>query len=155
MCYFNSILAHGLEQFCRKASQAGVDGILAVDLPPEQSQDLQIHCQACGLAQIFIISPLTSSQRMEVISRQACGFLYAVSRLGTTGVEERYDEHLADLIKRTREKINLPIAVGFGVSTPQQARRMYDIGADAVITGSRVIELITSSSKSSYDELAS
>lgn len=142
MCYYNCALAGGLDQFCKKAATAGVDGVLVVDLPPEQSREFHNHCQSYGLAQIFIISPLTTDERMSAIAEQAGGFLYAVSRLGTTGVEERYDEHLSELIQRARRVVNLPVAVGFGVSSPEQAERMFNSGADAVITGSRVIEMI-------------
>jgi len=142
MCYYNSVLAPGHEKFCQRASEAGVDGLLIVDLPPEQSAGLSDICRSNKLVQIFIISPLTSTDRMSTISKQAGGFLYAVSRLGTTGVEARYDEHLADLIKRAGAQVRVPVVVGFGVSTPEQALQMYEIGADGVITGSRIIELI-------------
>lgn len=142
MCYYNCALAPGLENFCKNAAAVGVDGILAVDLPPEQSKELHKHCQRHQLSQIFIISPLTTDERMQAIAEQAGGFLYAVSRLGTTGVEERYDDHLAELLQRAQRMINLPVAVGFGVSTPEQAERMFAIGSDAVITGSRIIEFI-------------
>ncbi|MBX9722235.1 MAG: tryptophan synthase subunit alpha, partial [Candidatus Obscuribacterales bacterium] len=98
MCYYNSILALGLDGFCKRAANAGVDGILAVDLPPEQSGELAAICKQNALCQIFIISPLTSAQRMQRITELAGGFLYAVSRLGTTGVEERYDENLSSLV---------------------------------------------------------
>lgn len=142
MCYYNCALAGGLDHFCKTAAAASVDGVLVVDLPPEQSKEFQYHCARHGLAQIFIISPLTTEERMNAIAEQAGGFLYAVSRLGTTGVEERYDENLAELIKRAQQQTKLPVAVGFGVSTPEQAERMFALGADAVITGSRIIELI-------------
>lgn len=156
MCYYNSVLALTLDGFCERAARAGVDGLLIVDLPPEQSNELDKHCRKHGLAQIFIISPLTTAERMDIISKKAAGFLYAVSRLGTTGVEERYDENLSDLIKRASALTNLPVAVGFGVSTPEQAGKMYALGADGVITGSRIIELISAQdkNKSTPDTLA-
>lgn len=156
MCYFNSVMAHGMAEFCRKACEAGVDGLLVVDLPPEQSKELGNHCKANNLQQIFIISPLTTNERMEKIAEQAGGFLYAVSRLGTTGVEERYDENLAALIERAASLCKLPVAVGFGVSTPEQAVKMYSLGAAAVITGSRIIEIIgeIDAGKSKLDALS-
>lgn len=157
MCYYNSAMALGLPSFCQRAREAGVDGLLIVDLPPEQSSEIQKHCRNCNLQQIFIISPLTTNERMQSIAQQAGGFLYAVSRLGTTGVEERYDEHLSDLIKLAAQLTKLPVAVGFGVSTPEQAQKMYYLGADAVITGSRIIELISriSAGKLNQQDLSS
>lgn len=165
MCYYNSVLAQGAERFCQNAAQSGVDGLLIVDLPPDQlagdaaaavaRENLVEQAKTNNLQLIFIISPLTTEDRLELISKHAGGFLYAVSRLGTTGVEERYDSHLADLIKRAGDKIKLPIAVGFGVSTPEQAKKMFSINASAVITGSKIIEWIDSirKNKSTLDEL--
>lgn len=151
MCYYNNALAPGAAKFCKLASEAGVDGLLVVDLPPEQSHDFSNHCKTNELQQIFIISPLTTAERLERISVQAGGFLYAVSRLGTTGVEERYDDHLADLIQRASKAVKLPVAVGFGVSNPEQAKRMFELGAEAAITGSRIIEFITDIHKGKSD----
>ena len=157
MCYFNSVLALGMEKFCQTAAEAGVDALLIVDLPPEQSFELGKHCATHKLQQVFIISPLTTAERMAIIAEQAGGFLYAVSRLGTTGTEERYDENLAQLIQRAGKQCKLPVAVGFGVSNPEQAKKMYDLGADAVITGSRIIELISEirNGKSTIEQFSS
>ncbi len=165
MCYYNSVLAHGAEEFCKNAAEAGVDGLLIVDLPPDEllmdaqpndeKNNLLIQAKNNGLQLIFIISPLTTEERLNLIAKRAGGFLYAVSRLGTTGVEERYDSQLSELIRKASEKIKLPVAVGFGVSTPEQAKKMYAINASAVITGSKIIEWINSirMEKSTLDEL--
>ena len=153
MCYFNCVLAHGLDNFCKSAQEAGVDGLLIVDLPPQESTELSQYCRKYSLSQIFIISPLTTSQRLQNIAEHASGFLYAVSRLGITGVEERYDDNLATLLREAARLIGLPLAVGFGVSTPEQAMKMFEIGADAVITGSRIIEF-QSEQASQFDEKA-
>lgn len=165
MCYYNSVLAQGAERFCKNAAQSGVDGLLIVDLPPDQlagdaaaalaRENLVEQAKTNNLQLIFIISPLTTEDRLELISKHAGGFLYAVSRLGTTGVEERYDSQLADLITRASKRTKLPIAVGFGVSTPEQAKKMFSINASAVITGSKIIEWIDSirKNKSTLDEL--
>ncbi|MBX9685617.1 MAG: tryptophan synthase subunit alpha [Candidatus Obscuribacterales bacterium] len=154
MAYFNSVLAQGPERFIKDAADSGVDGLLLVDLPPEQSLEISELCRQQALQQIFIISPLTSSERMQVLSGLAGGFLYTVSRLGTTGVEERYDQNLEALIKKAAALTNLPIAVGFGISTPQQAQKMYELGADAVISGSRIIEIIKSVHSGTLDKNA-
>ena len=165
MCYYNSVLAHGAKRFCKNAADAGVDGLLIVDLPPDElltdlpsndeENNLLIQAKNNGLQLIFIISPLTTEERLNLIAKQAGGFLYAVSRLGTTGVEERYDSQLSELIRKASEKIKLPVAVGFGVSSPEQAKKMYSINASAVITGSKIIEWINSirMEKSTLDEL--
>lgn len=142
MCYYNSVLAHGLSQFCSLAKDAGVDGLLVVDLPPQEAKPLAEQCKRSGLEQIFIISPLTTEIRMKSISEYAGGFLYVVSRLGITGEEERYDSGLADLISKAKQSMSLPTVVGFGVSSPEQAERMFAIGADGVITGSKIINLM-------------
>ncbi len=143
MCYYNSVLAHKSEGFCNAAQEAGVDALLIVDLPPELSKEFSRICAEKKLEQVFIISPLTSEERLQLISQKAGGFLYAVSRLGITGVEERYDENLQILIEKAKKLAKLPVAVGFGVSTPEQAQKMFNSGADAVITGSRIVEMQT------------
>lgn len=142
MCYYNSVLAHGLEKFCQAAKTAGVDGLLVVDLPPQEAKPLAEVCKNNQLSQIFIISPLTTENRMASISEFAGGFLYVVSRLGITGVEERYDSGLSDLISTAKASTSLPMIVGFGVSSPEQAEKMFIAGADGVITGSKIVNIV-------------
>lgn len=143
MCYYNSVLAHQLSGFCKRAKDAGADGLLVVDLPAQEAAPLAQHCKANGLSQIFIISPLTTKERIASITEFAGGFLYVVSRLGITGVEERYDAGLQDLIADAKHSTKLPMVVGFGVSSPCQAERMFSMGADAVITGSRIVNIVS------------
>ena len=147
MCYYNSVLAHGLSDFCKKASSSGVDALLVVDLPPQEAGPLAEQCKVHHLNQIFIISPLTTEQRMASIAEYASGFLYVVSRLGITGVEERYDAGLADLLEMTKRSTDLPMVVGFGVSSPEQAAKMFAIGADGVITGSKIVNIMSVAEK--------
>lgn len=143
MCYYNSVLAHGLEKFCQTAKSAGVDGLLVVDLPPQEAKPIAEYCKKNQLNQIFIISPLTTENRLASISEFAGGFLYVVSRLGITGVEERYDSGLAHLISTAKASTSLPLIVGFGVSSPEQAEKMFAAGADGVITGSKIINMVS------------
>lgn len=142
MCYYNTVLARGIASFCKNAKEAGVDGILVVDLPPSESALLSKECNKNALCQIFIVSPLTSAERLEEISRLASGFIYTVSRLGITGVDERYENSLPQLIELTKRVTKLPVVVGFGISSPANASVMYEVGADGVITGSKIIQLL-------------
>ncbi len=142
LVYYNTVLSRGGEEFFRLAGTAGADGVLIVDLPPEAYLETATICRKFGLASIFIISPLTTEERFKAICNYASGFLYAVSRLGVTGTEDRHDEQLASLIVRARQCSNLPVCVGFGISSPAQAEKMFHAGADGVITGSRIIEIL-------------
>lgn len=140
--YHNMVIARGGEEFFRQAAEAGADSILIVDLPPESADELAAAAKRQGIDLIFIISPLTDAERIGRISKLGGGFLYVVSRLGITGAEARYDEQLRDLLERARGATDMPLCVGFGISSPENARKMYDLGADGAISGSRVIELI-------------
>lgn len=142
LVYYNLVLARGVERFFADVAQAGVDGVLIADLPPESSGEVTAAAQEHGISLIFIISPLTRPDRLETIRQSAGGFLYAVSRLGITGVEERYDEALEALIAQAGTMCGLPVCVGFGISTPEQAMAMIARGADGVVVGSRIIQLV-------------
>jgi tryptophan synthase alpha chain len=138
LVYYNMILAR--PKFFEEAENAGADGVLTVDLPPEMAEEI---AEKTGtLAPIFIVSPLTDENRLARITDVAGGFLYTVSRLGITGTEARYDDTLKALITRVKAHTQLPMCVGFGISTPDQAQQMLQQGADGVITGSRVIQLL-------------
>lgn len=144
LVYYNMVLKYGTEAFYAKAKEVGADGILIVDLPPEESEKVSNLARQNGLAQIFIVSPLTTPYRLQLILKQADGFLYVVSRLGITGTHEDFDQRLQDLIASVKKSTKLPLLVGFGISTPEQAKRMLALGADGVITGSKVIDLVKS-----------
>lgn len=142
LVYYNMVLVQGVENFFKLASESGVDGVLIADLPADNSDEVSEAATKYGIDLIFIVSPLTTEDRLQLILKNAGGFIYGVSRLGITGTEERYDEHLSAMINRVRTQTKLPLCLGFGISTPEQARRMLDLGADGVITGSRVIEIV-------------
>lgn len=141
LVYFNLVLARGVEKFFADVAEAGVDGVLIADMPPETSDEVLPTARKAGVHLIFIVSPLTSDERLRLIGERAGGFLYVVSRLGITGVEERYDGDLKNLLGRIRQHTNLPACVGFGISKPEHAWQMASLGADGVITGSRIITL--------------
>jgi tryptophan synthase alpha chain len=146
LVYYNMVLAQGIEQFYQQASEAGVDGVLIVDLPPESADEVLPYAIKYGIAPIFIISPLTDKARLEVILRTLekaePGFLYIVSRLGTTGTREDTDSGLNQLMAAVKHSTGLPLCVGFGISSPAKAKDMYGLGADGVITGSKIIDII-------------
>lgn len=144
LVYYNVVLKRGVRNFYAAAHQAGVDSILIADLPVESADEVSAAAGEFHIAPIFIVSSLTSEERLAAIASQARGYIYVVSRLGITGVEERYDADLQNLLLRLRRQTKLPLFVGFGVSTPEQARRIVALGADGVITGSRVIQLARS-----------
>lgn len=140
LVYYNLVLARGVERFFADMAESGVDGLLIADLPPEQVQEVAPMAQKYNIQLIFIVSPLTSDARLALILKYAGGFHYVVSRLGITGVEDRYDAALAELITRLKAKSDLPVFVGFGISKPTHVRQMITLGADGVITGSAVIQ---------------
>jgi tryptophan synthase alpha chain len=142
LVYYNTVLAQGLEGFFTQAKQAGVDAVLIADLPPEMAEEVKPVADAVGIALVFIVSPLTKPERLTQLAKVAGAFFYVVSRLGITGSQAVYDENLPTLMTMLREKSTLPLYVGFGISTPEQAQTMINLGADGYITGSKIIELV-------------
>lgn len=142
LVYYNTILSQGVETFYKRASEAGVDSILIADLPADCAEEIASIARAHSIAQVFIISPLTDDTRLQKVASVAGGYLYVVSRLGITGTHESYDSHLESLLSRARKASGLPLCVGFGISTPAHAQAMIGLGADGVITGSRIIQMM-------------
>jgi tryptophan synthase alpha chain len=145
LVYFNMVLAQGVKHFFEKAKDAGVDGILVADLPCESAEEILVHARETNIAPIFLVSPLTTPDRLQTILQYASGFIYLISRLGVTGTHSRSDEKdasLKGLIKKIKSMTDVPICAGFGISTPENAKTMLEMGADGVISGSKVIELV-------------
>lgn len=148
LVYYNHIMAMGVEEFFSQAATSGVDGVLVADLPAESADELIAAGQANGINIIFIVSPLTRKERLAKIVEHASGFIYLVSRLGVTGVDERNadrDSRLAALIADIKNVTSLPVLAGFGISTPDHAQQMMASGADGVITGSKIVDLVSKS----------
>jgi tryptophan synthase alpha chain len=141
MGYLNPIVTYGMERWVQDAAAAGVDGVILPDLPPEESDEFQSLCEAYGLANIFLISPATPIERARRIAERAKGFIYLVSLTGVTGARQHLPEGLQDFIRRSRQLTTLPLAVGFGISTPEQARLIGRL-ADGVIIGSALIDAV-------------
>jgi tryptophan synthase alpha chain len=147
MGYYNPLLAYGLEEFCRDAAAAGADGIIAVDLPPEESLPLRDACRDRDLDLIYLLAPTSTEERMELVARLASGFVYCVSVTGVTGARRELPSELSSFVTRVRARIPLPIAVGFGISKSKHFRAVGRI-AEAAVIGSAIIDEIDHSDPS-------
>ena len=145
--YFNLIHKVGLERFIKAAAKAGVDGMLVLDLPPEESDNYEALMRQAGLCHIYLVAPTTPEDRIELIVKRGSGFIYYVSREGVTGMQVRVASNLASQVAKIRAHTKLPIAVGFGISTPEQAKTVASV-ADAVVVGSAVVNQIAEHGKS-------
>jgi len=149
MTYINPIFVYGKERFMKRCADCGIDGIIVPDLPFEEKEELSDECVKYGICQISMISP-TSQDRIEVIAKNADGFLYCVSSLGVTGVRSQIDEGVAEMIMNVKKLTEIPCAVGFGISTPEQARDMAAI-SDGIIIGSAIVKLVAEFGRQSID----
>ncbi|MBQ8577818.1 MAG: tryptophan synthase subunit alpha [Clostridia bacterium] len=140
MTYANVVFSYGTERFCSACRDIGIDGLILPDVPYEEKEDFAPMCEKYGLDFISLIAP-TSENRIAMIAREAKGFLYIVSSLGVTGTRSEIKTDLASMVKVVRENTNIPCAIGFGISTPQQAAAMADV-ADGAIVGSAVVKLL-------------
>ena len=141
MGYLNPIHAYGYERFAREAAQAAVDGVLLVDMPPEESREFLAAAGAHGLDTIFLLTPTSDTSRVETVAKLGKGFLYYVTVTGVTGARQEVSSSLAAELGRIRKKVKLPIVAGFGISTPEQAASVASL-ADGVVVGSAIVKLI-------------
>jgi tryptophan synthase alpha chain len=139
--YFNPIFRYGCERLCADARRAGVDGLLVVDLPPEEAAELAVPARTEGLDLIYLLAPTTPPERSRMIASSATGFLYYVSVMGVTGTRRTLASDLEEKLAALRRVTELPIGVGFGISTAEQAHQAARI-ADAVVVGSAISQLI-------------
>ena len=139
--YFNLIHRRGVEQFIRDAAQAGVDGLLVLDLPPEESEGYEALMRQAGLCNIYLVAPTTPEDRIEAIVKRGAGFIYYVSREGVTGMQTKVADTIAQMTAKIRAHTSLPVAVGFGISTPAQARTVA-ANAEAVVVGSAIVDQV-------------
>jgi tryptophan synthase alpha chain len=137
MCYANLVLARGPEAFAAALAEAGVSGLIVPDLPLEEAPVVLEACDAAGIALVPLVAPTTPDERLGAIGERARGFLYTVSVLGTTG--ERADGAFDEIVARARAHTAVPVAVGFGIGTPERAAQAAASGADGVIVGSRLV----------------
>lgn len=141
MTYYNPIHRTGEKEFCRRAAQAGLAGLIVPDLPVEESGDLRRAAAEEGLAWVPLVAPTSPPERVDAIVATATGFVYAVSTLGVTGTREQLSERAAKVVESCRRATSLPVVVGIGVSTPEQARAAVAT-ADGVVIGSAVVRLV-------------
>lgn len=140
--YFNPVLAYGLEPFARRAAASGVDGVLCLDLPPEEAVPEFTDALSCeGLAPIFLLAPTSTPARVKQVDKLASGFVYYVSRTGVTGGEGDLPAELVKEAKSLRRKLHHPLAVGFGIATPEQAAEVGAV-ADGVVVGSALVRIV-------------
>jgi tryptophan synthase alpha chain len=140
MGYLNPVHAYGYERFCLDAADAGVDGLLLVDMPPEESEELLRHARGRGLDIIFLLTPTSDKARISKVQRLASGFIYYVTVTGVTGARKNVSDTLSNELEKVMNKVKLPVMAGFGISTPEQAAGVAAL-ADGVVVGSAIVKL--------------
>jgi tryptophan synthase alpha chain len=147
MTYFNILVRPGIEKFMSQAKACGIDGFILPDVPVEEAQEYSAAASKLGLATVFLASPNTTQARLQKIVNSSSGFLYLVSVYGITGARKSFEDYTLNAIKSVKQAAEgkVPVAVGFGISTPAHARFMIGAGADAVIVGSAIIDRIAKS----------
>lgn len=141
MGYYNPILAYGIESFVKDASGAGVDGLIIVDLPPEEDEELRLPASDAGISIIRLATPTTDAERLPKVLEGASGFVYYVAVAGVTGVKSAEADDIGAAVARIKASTDLPVAVGFGIKTPDQARDVASV-ADGAVVGSAIVAKI-------------
>lgn len=139
--YYNPFFHYGLKEFSTEAAEAGADGVLVVDLPPEEAPELKVNLDKASLDLIFLLAPTSTNERVELVASHASGFVYLVSVTGVTGARPDLDYSLDSLTDQIKSATRLPVGVGFGVSSPEQVEKIAEY-ADAVIVGSAIVRII-------------
>ena len=151
MSYINPIFHYGADKFFKKAAEAGADGAIVPDMPYEEKGELLETAEKYGLDIISMIAP-TSDQRIKMIAEEAKGFIYVVSSLGVTGVRSEINTDIGSMVKVIKENTDVPAAIGFGISTPEQAKKMAGV-ADGVIVGSAMVKIVAAEGKNAPEKL--
>ncbi len=138
MGYINPIMAYGVERYVVDAAAAGVDGFIIPDLPPDEADEMEAACQQHGLATVYLVAPTSTPERLALAAKHSSGFLYLVSVTGITGARSDLPPHLAGFVASVREYTDLPLAVGFGIGTREQAKAVGEL-ADGVVVGSALV----------------
>lgn len=140
MTYMNPIFTYGIDRFIKKCQEVGIEGIIVPDVPYEEKDELMPFCSKYGVNLISMIAP-TSNNRIRMIAKEAQGFIYCVSSLGVTGVRQEISSDVREMIKLVKEAKDIPCAIGFGISTPEQAAKMIEF-SDGVIVGSAIVKIV-------------
>jgi tryptophan synthase alpha chain len=141
MGYVNPMYAYGLDRFMADAAAAGIDGLICVDLPPEEADPILAACRAHGLDLVFLLAPTSTEERIRAVAERASGFIYCVGQLGTTGARSVLSDELPEYLARVRRHTDLPLAVGFGISRPEHIAQISQL-CEAAAIGSAIIEAI-------------
>src|SRR6185436_8952036 len=141
MGYYNLVYQRGSERFCREAAEAGVDGFILVDLPPEEAEAIKPHAVANGIDTVLLTAPTTDDKRLPAVLKYSAGFVYFVSVLGITGTKSATEEAVSTHVARIKRHTALPVGVGFGIKTPDQAAAVAR-HADAVVVGSAIVDQV-------------
>jgi tryptophan synthase alpha chain len=141
MGYYNLVYQRGVEKFCKDAGAAGVDGLILVDLPPEEADALKPHAEANGLDTVLLTAPTTDDKRLPAVLKYSSGFVYFVSVLGVTGTKSATEDAVRTHVERIKRHTKLPVAVGFGIKTPEQAAAIAR-HADAAVVGSAIVDRV-------------
>lgn len=142
MTYYNLIFKYGEERFVTDAVAAGLDGLILPDLPPEEAGTLMLLAKKAGLDTIFLLAPTSTNDRIKLVAKVSQGFVYYVSLTGVTGARTGLQQSIAESLQKIKAITNKPVAVGFGISTPEQAAQVAHWGADGVIVGSALVKVI-------------
>ncbi|HWB18505.1 MAG TPA: tryptophan synthase subunit alpha [Vicinamibacterales bacterium] len=148
--YVNPVVRMGIDAFAARATDAGVDGVLLLDLPIEESESVHRTLDAHGLDQIFLVSPTTTDARLAAAAKYGRGFLYAISRLGVTGARRAVADTAEPLVERVRKATSLPVALGFGIASPDHVREVTSF-ADAAVVGSAIVQTIADAAANGGD----
>lgn len=139
MCYANMVFAPGAQAFVERLAETGACGLIVPDLPHQEAPEVLAACDGAGVALVPLVAPTTTDERLAAIGARARGFLYTVSVVGTTGERAALSDSFAQVIARAKASTSVPVALGFGISTPEQALQAADAGADGVIVGTRLV----------------
>ena len=151
MTYANVVFSYGTERFVKKAAEIGMDGLILPDVPFEEKEEFDVVCKQYGLDLISLIAP-TSHERIRMIAKEAKGFVYCVSSLGVTGVRSEIKTDVAKMAEMVKEVNDIPAAIGFGISTPEQAKKMASV-SDGAIVGSAIVKLVAKYGKKCIPEV--
>lgn len=141
MGYFNPLLAYGISRFVQTAVEAGVDGLITVDLPPQEAGELEQVAREAGLHLVYLLAPTSTEDRIRLVDEHGSGFVYCVGVVGITGARSVLSDELPEYIARVRALTDLPLAVGFGISTREHVQRVGEV-ADAAVIGSAFVQLV-------------
>lgn len=141
MTYYNPVYHYGLEKFCKNCVQSGIDGLIIPDLTPDEDEELENITAKTGLDLIYLLSPTSTKTRIELVAQKSRGFIYMVSLTGVTGARDNMKFDINDFVADVRKATDKPLCVGFGISTPEQAKQVSQL-ADGVIIGSQIIKLM-------------